>query len=210
MKTIILAVFLGWIGMNVFAQDFYQQEITGDIFARIDGKSFKANCTTPREDLRYLRVLHYNLDREVLQGELICHKDIADDLLAIFLELYKAAYPIERMVLIDEYEADDEASMRANNTSAFNYRRASGMQRLSSHSTGMAIDINPLYNPLVKEREGRTLFYPSNAGAYVDRTKYFPYKIEKGDLCYRLFKKYGFSWGGDWRSSKDYQHFEKR
>ena len=82
--------------------------------------------------------------------------------------------------------------------------------RLSSHSKGMAIDINPLYNPLVKERGGRTLFYPSNADAYVDRTKYFPYKIEKGDLCVRLFKKYGFSWGGDWRSSKDYQHFEKR
>ena len=87
MKTILLAVFLGWMGMSAFAQDFYQQEITDDIFARIEGKSFKANCTTPREDLRYLRVLHYNLDREVLQGELICHKDIADDLLAIFQEL---------------------------------------------------------------------------------------------------------------------------
>ena len=210
MKTIILAVFLGWMGMNVFAQDFYQQEITDDIFARIEGKSFKVNCTTLREDLRYLRVLHYNLDREVKQGELICHKDIADDLLAIFQELYKVAYPIERMVLIDEYEADDEASMRANNTSAFNFRRASGMSRLSSHSTGMAIDINPLYNPLVKHRQGQTKVYPATAAAYMDREKYFPYKIEKGDLCYRLFKKYGFSWGGDWRSSKDYQHFEKR
>ena len=210
MKTIILSVFLGWMGMNVFAQDFYQQEITDDIFVRIEGKSFKANCTTPREDLRYLRVLHYNLDREVLQGELICHKDIADDLLAIFLELYKAAYPIERMVLIDEYGADDEASMRDNNTSAFNFRNASGMQRLSSHSTGMAIDINPLYNPLVKHREGKTKVFPATATTYIDRSKYFPYKIEKGDLCYRLFKKYGFSWGGDWRSSKDYQHFEKR
>lgn len=205
-----MVFFLWLVGVGASAQDFYQQEITDDIFARIEGKSFKASCTTSREDLRYLRVLHYNKDREVQEGELICHKDIADDLLAIFQELYKAAYPIERMVLIDEYDADDEASMRANNTSAFNFRYASGMKRLSSHSTGMAIDINPLYNPLVKERGGRTLFYPSNAGAYIDRTKYFPYKIEKGDLCYRLFKKYGFSWGGDWRNSKDYQHFEKR
>ena len=210
MKTNIMVFFLWLVGVGASAQDFYQQEITDDIFARIEGKSFKANCTTSREDLRYLRVLHYNKDREILEGELICHKDIADDLLAIFQELYKAAYPIERMVLIDEYDADDEASMRANNTSAFNFRPASGMRRLSSHSTGMAIDINPLYNPLVKERGGRTLFYPSNAGDYIDRTKYFPYKIEKGDLCYRLFKKYGFSWGGDWRNSKDYQHFEKR
>ena len=205
-----MVFFLWLVGVSASAQDFYQQEITDDIFARIEGKSFKANCTTSREDLRYLRVLHYNKEREVQEGELICHKDIADDLLVIFQELYKAAYPIERMVLIDEYDADDEASMRANNTSAFNFRPASGMRRLSSHSTGMAIDINPLYNPLVKERGGRTLFYPSNAGAYIDRTKCFPYKIEKGDLCYRLFKKYGFSWGGDWRRSKDYQHFEKR
>ena len=177
-----MVFFLWLVGVGASAQDFYQQEITDDIFDRIEGKSFKANCTTSRDDLRYLRVLHYNKEREVQEGELICHKDIADDLLVIFQELYKAAYPIERMVLIDEYDADDEASMRANNTSAFNFRPASGMRRLSSHSTGMAIDINPLYNPLVKERGGRTLFYPSNAGAYIDRTKCFPYKIEKGDL----------------------------
>ena len=205
-----MVFFLWLVGISASAQDFYQQEITDDIFARIEGKSFKANCITSREDLRYLRVLHYNKDREVLEGELICHKDIADDLLAIFQELYKAAYPIERMVLIDEYDADDEASMRANNTSAFNFRYASGMKRLSSHSTGMAIDINPLYNPLVRYREGQTRVFPTTAAAYMDRTKYFPYKIEKGDLCYRLFKKYGFSWGGDWKSSKDYQLFEKR
>ena len=210
MKTLWITLFLGWIGVGAWAQDFYQQEITDDIFSRIEGKSFKANCTTPREDLRYLRVLHYNKDREILKGELICHKDIADDLLAIFQELYKAAYPIERMVLIDEYDADDEASMRANNTSAFNFRYASGMKRLSRHAQGMAIDINPLYNPLVKERGGRTMFYPSNAEAYIDRSKYFPYKIENEDLCVRLFKKHGFLWGGDWKSSKDYQHFEKR
>ena len=205
-----MVFFLWLVGISASAQDFYQQEITDDIFARIEGKSFKANCTTSREDLRYLRVLHYNKEREVQEGELICHKDIADDLLVIFQELYKAAYPIERMVLIDEYDADDEASMRANNTSAFNFRPASGMRRLSSHSTGMAIDINPLYNPLVRYREGQTRVFPTTAAAYMDRTKYFPYKIEKGDLCYRLFKKYGFSWGGDWKSSKDYQHFEKR
>ena len=209
MKTIITFLILWLVGMGIYAQNFSQQEITDSIFARIEGKSFKKNSTTPREDLRYLKVLHYNKEGEVLEGELICHKDIADDLLAIFRELYKAKYPIERMVLIDEYDADDETSMRANNTSAFNFRPASGMRRLSKHSTGMAIDINPLYNPLVKHREGRTKVYPSTATPYIDRTQDFPYKIVKGDLCYRLFKKYGFSWGGDWKSSKDYQHFEK-
>ena len=209
MKTIIISLILWLIGVDIYAQNFSQQEITDSIFARIEGKSFKENCTTPREDLRYLKVLHYNKEGEELEGELICHKDIADDLLAIFRELHRAKYPIERMVLIDEFDADDEASMRANNTSAFNFRPASGMRRLSKHSTGMAIDINPLYNPLVKHREGRTRVYPSTATPYIDRTRDFPYKIVKGDLCYRLFKQHGFSWGGDWRRSKDYQHFEK-
>lgn len=209
MKTIIISLILWLIGVDIYAQNFSQQEITDSIFARIEGKSFKENCTTPREDLRYLKVLHYNKEGEELEGELICHKDIADDLLAIFRELHRAKYPIERMVLIDEYDADDEASMRANNTSAFNFRPASGMKRLSKHSTGMAIDINPLYNPLVKHREDRTRVYPSTATPYIDRTQDFPYKIVKGDLCYRLFKQHGFSWGGDWRRSKDYQHFEK-
>lgn len=209
MKTIIISLILWLIGVDIYAQNFSQQEITDSIFARIEGKSFKENCTTPREDLRYLKVLHYNKEGEELEGELICHKDIADDLLAIFRELHRAKYPIERMVLIDEFDADDEASMRANNTSAFNFRPASGMRRLSKHSTGMAIDINPLYNPLVKHREGRTKVYPSTATPYIDRTRDFPYKIVKGDLCYRLFKQHGFSWGGDWRRSKDYQHFEK-
>ena len=209
MKTIIISLILWLIGVDIYAQNFSQQEITDSIFARIEGKSFRENCTTPRRDLRYLKVLHYNKEGEELEGELICHKDIADDLLAIFRELHRGKYPIERMVLIDEYDADDEASMRANNTSAFNFRPASGMRRLSKHSTGMAIDINPLYNPLVKHREGRTRVYPSTATPYIDRTQDFPYKIVKGDLCYRLFKQHGFSWGGDWRRSKDYQHFEK-
>ena len=200
---------LGDISAQYPVNCFTQQEISDSLFARIYGKSFKEDCTTPREDLRYLRVLHYNKVGEVLHGELVCHKSIAIDLLEIFQELYQARYPIERMVLIDNYNADDEASMQANNTSAFNFRNAVGMRRLSSHSTGMAIDINPLYNPLVKHREGVTRVYPSTATPYIDRTKDFPYKIVKGDLCYRLFKQHGFSWGGDWRSSKDYQHFEK-
>lgn len=210
----ILFFFIWFVGFQLAAQNadssFCQQEITDAVFARIKGKSFKDNCTTSRSDLRYLQVLHYNKEGEVLQGELICHKTIADDLLAIFRELYQARYPIERMVLVDEYGADDEASMRANNSSAFNFRYVSGTKSLSRHSRGMAIDINPRYNPYVRQRGGRTLVEPANGKEYVDRTKDFPYKIEKGDLCYRLFKKYGFTWGGDWKNSKDYQHFEKR
>ena len=211
--TIMMVLWGAFIDMSAqcAGSDSFRIETVDDaVFARIEGKSFAKGCTVPRTDLRYLKVMHCNAEGEELEGELICHKDIADDLLAIFKELYKARYPIERMVLIDEYDADDEASMQDNNTSAFNFRFISGTRKLSSHSRGMAIDINPRYNPYVRVRKGRTLISPANAQAYADRSKDFPYKVVKGDLCYRLFKKYGFSWGGDWKNSKDYQHFEKR
>lgn len=211
-RFLCLSIFgLLW-GLSLFAQNpvFTQSEITDEIFRRIRGKSFPEECTTSREALRFLRLSHYNGEGEVCQGELICHHSIAEDLLDIFRQLYDARYPIERMVLIDEYDADDEASMAHNNTSAFNFRYISGTRRLSKHSLGLAVDINPLYNPYVRQRGGKTLVSPSGAAPYADRSKDFPYKIDRNDLCYRLFKAHGFTWGGDWKNSKDYQHFEKK
>lgn len=211
-RFLCLSIFGLLLSLSLFAQNpvFTQSEITDEIFRRIWGKSFPEECTTSREILRFLRVSHYNGEGEVCQGELICHHSIAEDLLDIFRQLYDARYPIERMVLIDEYDADDEASMAHNNTSAFNFRYISGTRRLSKHSLGLAVDINPLYNPYVRQRGGKTLVSPSGAAPYADRSKDFPYKIDRNDLCYRLFKAHGFTWGGDWKSSKDYQHFEKK
>ena len=188
---------------------FQQLPISDQIFQRIYQKSYKTDCNIPKENLRYLKVLHYNLKGEIRLGELICHKNISNDLLEIFSELFKAHYPIERMILIDNYNADDELSMRANNTSCFNFRRVSGTKVLSNHSTGHAIDINPLYNPYFKKTNGKVIYQPKTAKAYLNRSAKFPYKIVKGDLCYNLFIKHGFKWGGDWKNVKDFQHFEK-
>ena len=188
---------------------FKQLPINATIFNRIYKKSYKADCSIPQTALRYVKVLHYNLKGEILLGELICHKDISNDLIEIFDELFKARYPIERMVLIDNYDAEDESSMRANNTSCFNFRKVAGTNVLSNHSTGHAIDINPLYNPYYKNKNGKIIYQPKTAKAYTNRNANFPYKITKGDLCYKLFIKHGFKWGGDWKSVKDYQHFEK-
>lgn len=190
---------------------FTAEPISNAVFKRMQGKSYKANCTIPRTELRYIRVLHYGFDGKVKSGELVCHRDIADDLIEIFKELYKAHYPIERIQLIDDYNADDETSMQHNNTSCFNYRRVAGSKTLSYHSRGKAIDINPLYNPCVKRRKDGSMNVQPKAGrAYANRTKTFKYKIDRNDLAYKLFKKHGFTWGGDWRSLKDYQHFEKK
>ena len=114
------------------------------------------------------------------------------------------------MILIDEYGADDIKSMQDNNSSAFNYRVIAGTTKLSKHAMGLAVDINPLYNPFVLEREDGSLFIsPEERRPYVDRTQIFPYKINANDICVTEFFKRGFEWGGDWTSRKDYQHFEK-
>ena len=190
---------------------FSSQEIDNKIFNRIRNKSFKSNCTTPRQDLRYLKIAHININGKVQMGELICHKSIANDLIEIFKQLYLEKYPIERMVLIDEYGADDEASMSANNTSCFNFRKINGSTKLSKHCLGMAVDINPRYNPCVHSKTG--LVEPANGKDYVhnrDKHKSEPVKlIDRQDLCYKLFMAHGFRWGGDWKTVKDYQHFEK-
>ena len=189
-------------------QSFTISPIPDDIFAKMQGKSFKDNCTVPREDLRYLKVLHVGFDRKTHTGELVVNRLIADDVLDIFKQLYEAGYEIEKIRLIDEYDADDEKSMRDNNSSAFNFRYISYTTKLSKHALGMAVDINTLYNPYIKEVDGRLSIEPANAAEYVDRSKDFPHKIDHDDICYKLFVKHGFEWGGDWTASKDYQHFE--
>ncbi len=187
---------------------FYAIEIPDDIFAKMQGKSYKEDCVVPRQDLRYVHVLHKNLEGETLEGELICHKIIADDLVSIFRELYDQSYPIEKIRLIDEYDADDEASMTDNNSSCFNYRTMTGSDKISKHGLGIAIDINTLYNPYVKGTGADIIVEPSAGAEYADRESDYPYKIEEGDLCYELFIEHGFEWGGSWNSVKDYQHFE--
>ena len=157
-----------------------------------------------------LQVKHIDFNGKTQQGMLICNKTISKDLREIFDELYKAKYPIERIRPIAEYDNDDERSMQANNTSCYCFRNIEGSSKLSKHAQGLAIDVNPLYNPCVRrKKDGTLLVQPSTGKPYVNRTKNFKYKITQRDLCYRLFMKYGFKWGGAWRSLKDYQHFEK-
>ncbi len=188
---------------------FVAMVIDEAIFSRIDGLSYGNNCTVPLSDLRYLKLLHYNANDQITLGEVICSREISDDLLSIFKELFRAEYKIESLKLIDEYGANDHQSMINNNSSSFNFRYIAGTTKLSKHSLGLAIDINPLYNPYVRGSGEDQIIDPIEAKEYVDRSRDFPYKIDKDDLCYNLFIEHGFTWGGDWSSLKDYQHFEK-
>lgn len=162
------------------------------------------------EELRYVHIWHFDFDGNPAEGELICNEYIAQDLVEIFHQLYCNEYRLEKVLLIDEYDGDDIASMEDNNTSCFNYRVVAGSSSLSKHAYGLAIDINPLYNPYVTYgNDGTMNVSPVSGESYADRAINFPYKIDEDDLCYKLFKQHGFTWGGSWNHSKDYQHFQK-
>lgn len=184
---------------------FSVSKISDSVFERMRGRSYKEGCRVAREELRYLLCLHKDAQGRSIVGEMVVNRAIANDILEILRKLYDAHYPIERMRLIDDYGADDERSMAANNSSAFNYRITTGSTKLSAHARGLAVDINPLYNPCRRTVGGKV-----QGRKYLQREAKFPYKIVKGDLCYRLFTSRGFVWGGNWRTVKDYQHFEIR
>lgn len=198
---------------TTYQPGFYYEPLTDTVKQRITGISYpESGCTVPYEDLHYVGLLYRDFNGEEQTGELICNKAIAQDMVEIFYELYRNDYQIERVRLIDEYDGDDTASMADNNTSCFNYRVVDGTTNLSKHAYGLAIDINPFYNPYVvfhKGGTGNTYISPAGSEIYADRSQEFPYKIDENDLCYRLFTEHGFTWGGNWNSSKDYQHFQK-
>ena len=187
---------------------FFYMELNDTMKKRITGVSYPANDKKAKihyDDLRYIGLLYYDFEGNVKTGELIVHKKLADETMQIFYELYQAKYPFTSVRLVDDYGADDRLSTEANNASAFNYRSVAGSKKLSLHSYGMAIDINPKFNPYVK----KGVVSPKNGAEYADRSKDFPGKIDRDDLCCKLFTKHGWKWGGSWKTVKDYQHFEK-
>ena len=199
------------------AEGFYYAPLSENLRKYMTGNSYPkpgtvSNSVISFDDLAYVHVLYYDFEGRQEEGELICNKAIAKDLADIFSALYENHYPIGKVRLIDEYFGDDEASMEDNNSSCFNYRENSsaGSRILSMHAYGLAVDINPLYNPYISESTGgKNTILPASGEDYIDRSSEFAYKIDKNDLCYLLFTEHGFSWGGSWAGAKDYQHFEK-
>ncbi len=198
-----------------YKDNFYYEPINSaeDISVTSNEASVSSNTDTliSSNDLCYVHVLHYNFDGEVTDGELICNKLIAQDLVEIFYELYISGYRIAKIRPIDEFNGDTGLSMQDNNTFCYNSQiGADTATQSSSHAYGLAVDINPFYNPTVYYNDDGSLrIEPAGSEAYADRQSTFPYKIDENDLCLKLFKEHGFTWGGDFNSNKDYQHFQK-
>jgi len=185
---------------------FFIEEIPEKIRTFMKGKTIYDNSPIGYDELRYLTVTFWGYDSEPHLGNIIVNKAIADDTIAIFRTLLEHEFPIEKMLLPDYYDGNDELSMRNNNTSGFNDRPLEGTDTLSYHQLGLAIDINPLYNPFITYNTNK--LEPSTSEKYLDRSLSEKGMIVTDDICVTTFKQYGFTWGGDWISMKDYQHFQ--
>jgi len=135
-------------------------------------------------------------------GQFVIHKELAEEIQEIFQILHEKKFPIHKIVPAVAYGWDDIASMADNNSSAFNYRRIIGTDRVSNHSFGTAVDINPLQNP----------YYAADGATYPSGAAYNP--AEPGTLtmdgdAVKLFKERGWRWLGEREEATDYQHFDK-
>ena len=155
-----------------------------------------------KNTLELVTVNYYGFDGKLHQGQIIVNKEIANDIVEIFKVIEETKFPVEKVVPIVEYNWSDEKSMNDNNTSSFNYRFISGSRILSMHANGLAIDINPKQNPYVKNETSipaGSEYKLKNMGT-----------IEPDSKIVKAFKEKGWTWGGDWKSLKDYQHFQKK
>jgi hypothetical protein len=167
--------------------------------------SWRPGCPVAPVQLRRIRLTFWGFDRRAHTGTLVVHASAVGDVVRVFSRLYAARFPIRRMRAIDVYGGSDERSMAADNTSAFNcrYAVASGPKRWSAHAYGRAIDVNPVENPYVQGGRVR----PPAGRAYLNRGNVRPGMAVRGGVVVRAFAAVGWSWGGRWGGTPDYQHF---
>jgi hypothetical protein len=167
--------------------------------------SWHVGCPVGPSQLRRVRLSYWGFDGAAHSGAVVVHADAVADLIRVFSRLYAAHFPIRRMRPIDVYGGNDERSLAADNTSAFNCRYAvgPGRRRWSAHAYGQAIDVNPVENPYLES--GRV--HPRAGRAYLDRSNVRPGMAVRGGLLVRAFAAVGWQWGGRWTGTPDYQHF---
>ena len=179
----------------------------------IVGNSHKKNCPIELKDLRYINLNYIDFKGNTKVGELIVHKDVSKEIVEIFKKLYEIKYPIYKMELISNYNGNDYNSIEANNTSAYNCRNIEGTYKWSRHAFGKAIDINPIQNPYISKKGNishkESLIFEKRIHTNLSNSN-DKAMILKDDIVVKMFKKYGWVWGGDWKTIKDYQHFDKR
>ncbi|GGO77839.1 M15 family metallopeptidase [Nonomuraea cavernae] len=168
--------------------------------------SWRPGCPVSYQDLRLVTMTYWGFDDRPHTGELVVNKNVTGDITTAFRKLYDMRFPIRQMRLVDVYKGDDFDSIEADNTSAFNCRKATGSGNWSNHAYGKAVDINPRENPYVTASGGTA---HQNAEQFTKRPMKGKGVINPGDKVVRAFASVGWEWGGYWSGIKDYQHFSK-
>ncbi len=158
-------------------------------------------------DLELVDVLHHGFDGKVHKGQIVVHKDLAQDVREIFALILETGYPVYSVLPVAHPEILKKGPYGMNpdtdNTSAYVYRAAVGGKKLSMHATGRAVDLNPRQNPYIRgelQLPPRSTYDPTH-----------PATLTPEHPVVRAFKSRGWSWGGDWQTKGlvDYMHFEK-
>lgn len=180
-------------------------ELSTSLRREMTGVSWRVGCPVALGDLRLVVLSHRGFDGRLHRGELVVHRSSTAELHRVFAAAYEADFPLQRVVRVDHYGGDDDRSMAANNTHAFNCRRTTSGSGWSEHAYGTAIDLNPVHNPYVR---GSTVL-PEAGRPYVDRADVRPGMLVDGDPVVRAFDAVGWGWGGRWSTLKDYQHLSR-
>lgn len=178
-------------------------KLSQDMIAK---KIWQDNCPIPIDSLRLLTVSYYDFDNKPhSDGQIMMLDAISQQVINIFRELFAQKFPIAKIKLINEYNGDDELSMKDNNSSGFMCREITGGGKFSMHSYGVAIDINPVQNPYIKPLADKVILLPFNGGKYLNRSNIRQGMVEP---VVDVFKKNGMNvWGGEWDDRIDWMHF---
>ncbi len=181
-------------------------EIPESLKPLIKANSFNELSPVNLDALAFLTLSYYGFDDKIHQGEMVVHHSIAEEVIEIFQELFDARFPIERMNLIDYFGGNDALSMESNNSYGFCYRaNITFPDQLSKHSYGLAIDINPIQNPYIKE----STILPKSGKSFLNRSNSHKGIILPNSAAVIAFTKRGWIWGGSFEGRIDYHHFEK-
>ena len=178
-------------------------ELSSERKQQMKNVTWREGCPVSLSALQAVHFTHWQLDGSVRWGEVIVARKVTAGVQEIFAQLYATGYPITSAKPMLFFNGKDDESMAANNTSGFNCRRIKDSKRYSQHSTGEAIDLNPLWNPWVRG----TRVDPPTATEFANRELDHPGLIKPNDHIVSLFSEHGWKWGGYWRNTKDYQHF---
>ena len=167
--------------------------------------TWEPGCPVAASDLAWVRLTFWGFDARRHTGELLVHRDVAQDVARVFGVLYRERFPQEHVGIVRMWDPDAPTTGDGNGTGAFVCRASTGSSYFSQHAYGLAIDVNTFQNPYAKGR----VVLPELASSYLARRRVRAGMVTPAGPVVRAFARIGWEWGGAWRQSHDYMHFSR-